>query len=274
MKMNIKTVSAFAAFAVAAFSAQAQTLDMGDIAVGFKSTGSTQNLIVDTGSYSTLAGYTSETTIGNFNTQLINAGFSAYTSGNTVNWGAAGWTGTTLVRTDFITKQWTSAGTLGVAGSSTPWAGTSQGSLNNGGSAIALMNTGFNGISATATGDGLSKTILASNGSSWTTASNNTGAAWTVFNPNANGFHTATNHALGGEVYSATDLYQLVAGSTTFLGTFALYTAADGNGHQAGDLTFTAVAIPEPSTYAAILGAVALAVVVYRRQRQAAALAA
>ena len=59
----------------------------------------------------------------------------------------------------------------------------------------------------------------------------------------------------------------MVNGST-FLGTFALYTA-DGGGHNVGDLTFTAfTAIPEPSTYAALLGAVTLGVVVIRRRQQ------
>ena len=72
-----------------------------------------------------------------------------------------------------------------------------------------------------------------------------------------------------GAVYSALDLYSVVANADTFLGTFALYTGADGNGHNAGDLTFTAfAAIPEPSVYAAVLGVATLGFVAIRRRKQ------
>jgi hypothetical protein len=62
--------------------------------------------------------------------------------------------------------------------------------------------------------------------------------------------------------YSALDLYQATgaAGSVSeqFLGTLALTTG--------GEVFFTAV--PEPSTYAMILGAAALGFVMMRRRKQ------
>jgi hypothetical protein len=64
--------------------------------------------------------------------------------------------------------------------------------------------------------------------------------------------------------------YTLVTfGSTTF-GDASVFSATgvDGTFAFAGNsLTFTVTAIPEPSTYAAILGGLVLAGVVYRRRR-------
>jgi hypothetical protein len=70
---------------------------------------------------------------------------------------------------------------------------------------------------------------------------------------------------------SALDLFAMIpqAGSGTpgvFLGTFSI----DSSGNL--DYTAAGVAIPEPSTYAAILGAVVLAVAIYRRRQHSMAL--
>jgi hypothetical protein len=80
---------------------------------------------------------------------------------------------------------------------------------------------------------------------------------------------TGTTGLLAGKVYSAVDLYQFSGTGPTFtsnfLGTLALT--------NTGELFFTAAqaaAIPEPSTYAALLGVVTLGVVAIRRRRQAA----
>ena len=62
------------------------------------------------------------------------------------------------------------------------------------------------------------------------------------------------------------DLYSITANASSFLGTFALY--------QNGDLTFTAFqAIPEPTTYAALLGVATLGFAAIRRRKQAQLLA-
>jgi hypothetical protein len=80
-----------------------------------------------------------------------------------------------------------------------------------------------------------------------------------------------TSGLLSGKTYSAVDLYSFTnTGATvsnTFLGTLALT--------NTGEMFFTsAVAIPEPSTYAALLGVATLGFVAIRRRKQAAQLVA
>ncbi len=113
---------------------------------------------------------------------------------------------------------------------------------------------------------------------------NTSGSAWAKFDVNTAGlaFNTFQNGTLlqsnvtattvgtagvlSGLTYSALDLYGFTGPApspiATFLGTLALTTA--------GDLYFTAAtaAIPEPSVYAALLGAATLGFVAIRRRRQ------
>jgi len=135
------------------------------------------------------------------------------------------------------------------------------------------MEAGFNGIHATQTGDGKSITIAKSDAQSWTSAGSTTSTAFGAFNPNNNGFtqaaaRRATLADWSEAPFSAEDLYSVSAGSSKYLGTFALYTDDDCGGHKAGDLTFTASAIPEPSAYAAILGVASLGFVAIRRRQK------
>lgn len=85
------------------------------------------------------------------------------------------------------------------------------------------------------------------------------------------GFGTGADYFIGGNISPAA--FNTLGGALTFLtpgyyGTAGLFPAnADGGGtYLAG--SFVAAAIPEPSTYAAIIGAVALGVVVACRNRR------
>lgn len=169
----------------------------------------------------------------------------------------------------------TANSTLAV-GTDTP---TAQGSINPMYSAMPTEPNSVqirNGLAA-------GNPVLAANYLNGNTASLNTidkagsasGTAFGTFqNPslmNTTVTTTATGTAglLAGKVYSAVDLYQFSgavgAFTSKFLGTLALT--------NTGELFFTAAqaaAIPEPSTYAALLGVVTLGVVAIRRRRQAA----
>jgi len=264
--MKLKMLSAAALFLAAAFSLQAQTVSSNDIIVGIRGSSAT-NLEIKAGSLSTLASYTSETLIGNFNSSLssaIGANWATATtlSGGGASWGAGGSSGaSTLV---FASSLWdtSTAGTLGTANNLNQW--NTLASVGAANTAFNSLFTGFNGVAATATGDGNSKTISASNTNSWSTKGGTSTSAFGTFNPNNNGFSGIVGNTLAsGQTYSAIDLYSVGPNSSTFLGTFALY--------QNGNLTFTAV--PEPSTYAAILGVMTLGVVMIRRRRASAQLA-
>ena len=100
------------------------------------------------------------------------------------------------------------------------------------------------------------------------------GTSWTVEESVAGGkafgnyLQTSYETTAPGASGSAIDLYQLNATNSTgvlgtFVGTFTITST--------GELDFTA-AIPEPSTYAAILGAAVLAVALIRRRQQSLAL--
>ena len=268
MKSKLLTAALFSL--AAAFSLQAQTVSANDIIVGVRNSGA-NNLEIKAGSVSTLQTFSTETLIGNYNSSLtaaIGATWSTATNSAGAIWGAGGSSGqSTQV---YASSLWDlgSAGTLGVANNDHPWNGFS--SLGTAATKFGSVNTGFNSSSATATADAGAKTILAGNANSWSLQGGTGAAAFNNFNPNNGGFAgvAAANAAALGTNYSALDLYQVVVNGSTFLGTFALYTA-DGGGHNVGDLTFTAfTAIPEPSTYAALLGAVTLGVVVIRRRQQ------
>jgi len=269
--MNIKSVSAAALFLAAAMAAHAQTAGLNDIIVGFRdaNTGGASNLEVKAGSVTTLAALTTETLIGNYasNLSAITASWQTGTTAalHGLSWGAGGTASSTLI---YGTSLWdkNASGTLGVAGSTlggNVW--NAVASVSGGNSKFGSLYTAFNSVSATPVGDGKAKTIAAGNTSSWT-ALGSTTAAFGVFNPNNNGFAgIEANNLVSGHSYQALDLYSVGVNTSTFLGTFALYAANEGS-HLAGDLTFTA--IPEPSTYAAILGVVTLGFAAIRRRKQ------
>ena len=251
MKLNIKLLSGLVATAALAVSAHAQ-LAANDISVGFTTVGSTNSFEVKAGSVSQLAGYTAETLIGNFGSQLNGIASAWATDLDTapLYWGAQGQFNNTKV---FAGSAWdaTTPGTLGVQ-NSLDWAPASVGSANTG---INTLNSTF-GAGLTGTGHTVPNTTTGSFGKSLALTGN--GLAFGTFDDTQ--FLAVGANLASGANYSALDLYQVVAGSSQILGTFALY--------QNGNLTFTA-AIPEPSTYAAILGVATLGFAALRRRKQA-----
>ncbi len=263
MNMKLKLLSGLAVFAAAAFSLQAQTLSLNDISVGFSTGTSTNSLQAKAGSVSTLATYTTQTLIGSFNSSL-NAVDATWATDGLLFWGAQGTASSTKV---FGGSVWdtSTAGTLGTA-NSTAW---SFGSVALGNTKIGGMNTTFGSVGV-ATGDGISRTVSNAQANSWKAQAIAGSSSFTLFNPSTQFAIAASATALGAN-YSAVDLYQVQSSNvSTFLGTFALYTSA-GGGYSVGDLTFTAV--PEPSTYAAILGVMTMGIVMIRRRRSSAQLA-
>jgi hypothetical protein len=123
---------------------------------------------------------------------------------------------------------------------------------------IATGTGGLNG--ATAAGTSVSALMAASGGASWSTLAVTGGNTY-------NGLPLTTLIGTNATV-SQLDLYQLVPNTSgtpgKLLGTFSLF--GDGSTQY---LTFTSVsAIPEPSTYAMILGVAALGFVMLRRRQQ------
>jgi len=259
MKLNHLVSSGLLAITLAV-TAQAQvvTAGLGDMILGFKKTGATNNLEVNLGNISNFqSGGTYATGSEYFLTQLsaadLTAQFTTWTGLSTVTFGVAG--------------------TNGAGGGFTIWAsdknlataltpGASQGTASN---AIASVYNGLNNATATAN-SASAAAILASGPNSWSTKSatgNNFGGSF-LGNLASN---TLALTGTGGSTFVQLDLYQLVnagAAQTTSdrLGSFKLY--------DDGTFSFTSfTAIPEPSTYAAILGIVTLGVVAIRRRRQA-----
>ena len=200
INMKIKLLTAALLSLGAAFSLHAQTVGLGDIIVGFRGNSTTtNNLEVKAGSVSALTAFSSETLIGNFNTQLTSmvsgagAGWAANTSAgagqNGAFWGAAGTQGSTQVYAGVI---WDKTTPVALGSGSNSLNGTNWNGLATVGTAntkIGNLNTGFNSGSATSTGDGLSKTITAANANSWSGNGANTGStAFGQFSPNNNGF--------------------------------------------------------------------------------------
>ena len=259
MKFNHIVSSALLALSLAA-AAQAQVVSagLGDMILGFKKTGATNNLEVDLGNISNFqSGGTYATGSEVFLSQLsaadLTAQFGTWTALSSVTFGVAG--------------------TNGAGGGFTIWAsdknlvtalnpGASQGTAA---AAIATVYTGLNNASVTANSN-FAAAILASGAQSWSTksgAGNNFGG--TFLNNLAS--NTTALTGSGGSTFVALDLYQLVNGG-------AAQTTADRIGqfklYDDGTFSYTFTAIPEPSTYAAILGVVTLGVVALRRRREAA----
>jgi hypothetical protein len=272
MKANIRSLSALAVFAAAALSVHAQ-VGSGDVVVGFRSGGALNDFEINAGLVSSLASDTTETQIANVVSDLsgLSSTWASSASGNAaVLWGVTGYQSGSQVYASSIWDN-TTPGTLGTANSANAWNSLTSGNISQSVTKIQQMISGYNGINATATASG-GINIAKSQSLSWTTQGGTGAAAFGTFNPNNNGFTQLIGNGIeltpdgsANANFTAEDLYSVVAGNSTFLGTFALYTAADST-HAVGELTFTA--IPEPSTYAMILGVAALGFVMLRRRQQ------
>jgi len=248
----------------------------GDLVLGFQNASKSVEFSIGGTGTTDLASLTAQNgatfDLGNINAGLSNSttssgftgtGFgSTWNSDGTVSWGVAAVNGSS-----FITGM--QQGITPVVPGDTPTAIGALGSIVNGGlnSNSPLSKIGVGGVQVAATQANSSL-------SSWNAIDKNlatAGAFGTYANASlVNTLTTATtvgtSGALNGLTYSALDLYQATgaAGSVSeqLLGTLALTTG--------GEVFFTS-AIPEPSTYAMILGAAALGFVMLRRRQQVAA---
>jgi len=254
MKINHIISSAFLVLSLGATS-QAATIstNLNDVILGFKEAGATNNLEVDLGNVSNFISGSyatgSEVTLSQLSGADLTAQFGTWQGTNQVAFGIAG--------------------TNGIGGGNTLWAsdknlttallaGSSQGTAST---AIQTVYTGLNNATSTANSN-FAAAILASGPQSWSTQvkSTNNFSAANLNNMATN--TTALGTAADGSTSVQLNFYQLLQGGgaagSTLLGDFKLY--------DNGTLTFTA--IPEPSTYAMILGVFALGFVMLRRRQQ------
>lgn len=257
MKKVIASALLAAAVASSAFAASS-----GDIILGFRATGGTgasSNLEVDLGNFDALPnGGTFVLT--NINSDLTSIYGADWATRSDVLWGAAG--ATLLGATGNTEPSRTLVGTvlapsslLDGFSSTTPYNSTAA--ATQGGVAAKLTSV-YNTFTGTA-----NNVVASSSTTSWTTEVGSTPAAFNFFFKTSfdNNLDLATTSASG--TYSAGDLYELVpaSGPGTFLGTLAI--------QSNGDVTFsTFSAVPEPSTYAVILGSCVLGFVALRRRKE------
>jgi hypothetical protein len=269
-------ISALLAAGLATAAHATVTSGIPDLVVGLQTSGGSTDYEVDLGSMANYVGLAAGTTLNLSSAISANDiqgifGSGAFTGG-TVTWGGAATVGTTAVtlnnvpvttKSTWITQ---SDGTV-VAG---PWvAETPEASAFNDASSIGsnpryqgIQNvyTGLNGQPSLSTPEAAA--VPAGNATAWSSyvnsqAKNGFGA----------GFDAGTGLALTSGLFSVVDLFQYGVGSTSTAGTYtgSLELGSDGS------LFFTnfdPIAVPEPSTYAAILGAASLAVVMIRRRKQ------
>ena len=258
MKNSIKSLAAIAAFAAAAFSAHAQVVSgTSDLILGFSNAANNQSVLVNIGS---INNYTTSAVVGtSFVTDVssvLNAAFGTGAAWNTVKWGVVGTAGVggpatngDPASTEWITSKYSAgAGTLGVK-HSTAYANASGSALNTG---AGKVNNLYDAL--------LSATPAQTTGNAVTTGDN----VWNAnapFNLSATNFTQTIGTLASGQTYSAADLYTMKASTAAiFDGTFSLDSSS-------GILSFTV--IPEPSTYAALLGAATLGFAALRRRKQA-----
>jgi hypothetical protein len=267
---KLLTVAALAAAFTASAHAEAISLaGNGDLILGIYATGGTgsgNTLQINLGEFTRFATFNGATFgISELSlTDLNNFGAGGAFARSTVSWGVVGSVGTST---------YTSTGTGLLTTRNTLFA-TSTGSLNSGsinaqGGANPTIGGVYNSlVNGTATGNSVSSSYVASDSFSWA-------GLQALSAPLDFGFFTSS-------VTSTADvpslaLYELLpsnatAGTFTETGIIAANKGVPrllGNFNLAsnGTLTYTAAAIPEPSTYAAIAGALVLGVVAYRRRR-------
>ena len=263
--MNFRSLLAVGALLAASASAFAVggTAATGELVLGFGATGGTgssQNLEVALG---TAATYTALSDgqlheIGRLSGADLAATYGAdWNARADLNWGIIGFTGNALNNTIWASKKQSVVGTMG-----TPWAKMPASGGNTAGGVIKSVVSSLAAAPATANSSH-SGVLEASTLQSWYTLQGTTGSAFKTPYETAT-FNNSTAIPAGGYVVS--DLFQMVntsAGQSSYVGSFGI----DNTGglwfsNDASDFA----AIPEPSTYAMILGALTLGLVAVRRR--------
>jgi hypothetical protein len=255
-----------------AASAATVSASLNDLIVGFYATGGTGasvNLEVNLGNVAQFYNVSGQITFSGLSaTDLSGTYGSNWNTRTDLFWGVAGTTGaasgTTIGGNPIAAKTlWGGQAqtTLGV--SSSGWnTGTTFAQQGPAGTIAGLYSGlagSLNGAISTANST-VAATINNTLNGSWSKAEGTTAAAFGYFNPKTS-FDGSTN-IVGN--YAAMDLYQLQpnSGAATLMGTFAL----SGDGMLTYGANFSAATVPEPSTYAALLGAAALGFGAYRRR--------
>jgi hypothetical protein len=275
MKINKLYTSVAAGLLLAAASASAQIPGVfNDVIVGF--TNQATNIEINLGT-SLQADGPGTYNLGNFNSILSDAttGFgSSWASNSSLTFGAIGSVGSTTTGslglngdpkgTAYVTSAWTSTtGTLGVQNSVSPYSGgatLTSSKLNTIAANVSTVMSAMTDAQATVVIAGKAVSMPTTTSGSWDSKAN-LGAAFGSFDKSLFS-NSVTNVGTGSFV--AEDLYKFSpSAAPVFIGTLSLDTS--------GNLTFTVV--PEPSTYAAILGVMTMGIVMIRRRRSSAQLA-
>ncbi len=261
MKFNKIALSVAAGLALAASSASAFTGSLNDIVVGFtNSYAGATNLEVDVGQLRQNVAPGSYN-LGNISSLLVNTYGASWANSSDLAFGAAGWTGSLLPAngdvksSNYVTAGWlTTNGTLGVQNSAAAAAALPTSGLNSSGGKITSLYNAMGDSSAT---------LVAANAVTLPTA---TAASWDKSNTSNFLFGkfdaslTTQLVSFNNGSFAAADLYKFSPSvAPEFLGTISLDTL--------GNLTYTV--IPEPSTYAMILGVATLGFAAIRRRKQA-----
>jgi len=266
----------------------------GDLILGFwqpnsSATGYTSNLEVDLGAYSAYAGYASSGSLVHFSVTNIGtdltATFGSWSSNPTLLWGAvragggAGGSTPDAVISKLNANPAGGASTAYDPGFTTVYTGSAARLINNKAASL-ISSTGIK--NAALAGSNTSVAILpTTNTNGWDIIGGlpGSGPTSTVFNAGANNpdfklgnFGQSTNFNLvnGGSAngYEVSDLYFLKfngAGNATVQYVGSLGLSADGTITYANQATYFS-AVPEPSAYAAMVGALAIGLAVYRRR--------
>jgi len=253
---------------------------VGDLIVGFAQSGTTTNYELDLGSVGSYQGLGVDSVVNlssNLSALDLSSTFgSTWASAGTVTLGSVATNGSTTLpgitgpaKSDWVSQ---SDGTVTAQPwmSETPEASTYKdpnGTANANSRELAIQNVenGLNSVNGFTQSSNVSSTA----GFISTTAAD----SWSHYLGIANGFtvpaiDSGTNLSLSSGMFQVLDIYQYIqASNTTTPGTYlgSLELGSDGS------LFFTnfdPIAIPEPSVYAAILGAATLAFVAIRRRKQ------
>jgi hypothetical protein len=273
----MKTKYIISALLAAGLATAAHAQVVGDLVVGLEQTGNNTNYEIDLGSVGGFQGLAPGSVV-NLSSTLAAADLSSlfgssWASAGTVSWGGAATNGASTLpgitgpaKSDWVSQfdsvqgSVTNLDSTALPASAYKDAGTAtSNSREIGISNLETGLTGTNGFVQSSNTANRSGTVPAGN-SSWTTevTENNSGFVSPMID-------AGTALSLASGQFSIVDLFQYIPGSTSTSGTYLGSLELGSN----GSLFFTtATAIPEPSIYAAILGAATLAFVAIRRRKQ------
>lgn len=272
---RITMILAVAGLIFAAQHARAQNAVTGDLLMGFNQTGSPNDYVIDLGPASQFLNKSAGTTFTVSNLQglatdlstvAFNSSWASNSQTNLVQWGIVGYTATAGPDTFagvaddslFVTVGESTPGTLA---STVPQekSSTNQNGVITASNGLANLVNNINNTDSQSTNVTNTTAVEQSSGESH---------SWALGNPQTNAFTSGLNieqpdsGSFRGPTNSELDLYLLQPGSGngTYEGSFTL----DGS----GDVTFSVLAVPEPSTYAMLfMGAGIFVFLTHRRSR-------